>query len=183
MAANICIKTPLESRFTAAGIIGSAPATNKGILAAQLDNLLHSVLAGLHPSSPGTTDVELHVGATRASATVTLNAVVATNTLVVNGVTLTGVASGATASQFNIGATDTITADNIVATINSTSAPAGILGVVRAWRSGASAITVECIYPGTIGNAITLTGTATRFTVSSSPLAGGATGTIIRPFV
>ena len=52
-----------------------------------------------------------------ANGTVKLNNVVAGNTLTVNGVTYTGVASGATGAQFNIGTTDAITAASLASSI------------------------------------------------------------------
>jgi hypothetical protein len=52
-----------------------------------------------------------------ANGTIKLANVVAGNTLTVNGITYTGVASGATAVQFNIGLTDAITAANIASKI------------------------------------------------------------------
>jgi hypothetical protein len=111
----------------------------------------------------------------KASGTATLNAVVATNTLTVNGVVFTGVSPGpAVGDQFVIGADDTATAANIAAAINA-SATAGVLGVVTA-SSAAAVVTITAVQPGVQGNAITLAGTAVRFVVSGAVLSGG-TGT------
>jgi hypothetical protein len=50
---------------------------------------------------------------------VTLAGVVAGDTVIINGVTYTAVASGATGPQFNVGGNDSITASNLVTAFNA----------------------------------------------------------------
>lgn len=90
-----------------------------------------------------------------------LASVVATNTLTVNGVVFTAIASGATGNQFNLGANDTDAATNLAAAINGsvstgittpgiTAASFGTMVVVRnpvpgttAWAAGGGTITLS----------------------------------------
>lgn len=116
--------------------------------------------------------IDALAGATQASGTLTLSSVVATNTCVVGLVTYTAVASGATGAQFNVGASDTITAANLAAVIN---ADANQAGIVTASSSGA-VVTVQALPAGKIGNTIILTG-STNITASGAHLASGANGT------
>ncbi len=111
------------------------------------------------------------IGATFAS-------VVATNTLVIGGVTITAVNSAPTSVQFLVGSTDTATAANAVSTINALST---LNKVVFATSSGA-VVTITCLYPGTIGNLITTTAAGGTITVAST-LAGGTDSSTIPGYV
>jgi hypothetical protein len=85
------------------------------------------------------------------SATATLVGVLPDDELVVNGVTFTCVAAGATGTQFNVGGTDSITANNLASVINTNSATANVTALVS-------------------GNVILLTGVRTAtITATSSP--------------
>ena len=106
-----------------------------------------------------------------ASGTITLSSFVATNTITINGTTFTGESSGATGNQFNIGASDTITAANAAAAINA-SATANVSKAVVATSSGA-VITITAIQPGTMGNMGTLAISA-HGSVSGANLTGGS---------
>ena len=53
------------------------------------------------------------------AGTITLSSVIAGNSVTINGVILTCVSSGASGQQFNVGASDTITAANLAACIDS----------------------------------------------------------------
>lgn len=112
-------------------------------------------------------------GGVYASVTATFASVVATNTLVIGGVTITCVNSGATSVQFNKGTTDTITAANAASTINALTT---LNKVVGATSSGA-VLTIFSLYPGTIGNLITTTATGGTITVAAT-LSGGTDGSI-----
>lgn len=111
-------------------------------------------------------------GGVYATGTATLASVIATNTLVVGGVTLTCVNSGATSVQFNKGTNDTGTATNLAAAINALTT---INKVVQATSSGA-VVTIASLYPGTIGNLITLSAGGGTITVAAA-LTGGTDGT------
>jgi hypothetical protein len=108
----------------------------------------------------------------QASATATLNAVVATNTITVDGVVLTATAATQDATNFVVGGSDTITAANIVTTIKTNTT----LNKYVTATSAANVVTVKAMAPGPLGNKITLAGTAVRFAISGSPLSGGAGG-------
>lgn len=110
-------------------------------------------------------------GGVYATGTAVCASVVATNTLVIGGVTITAVNSGATSVQFNVGASNTATAANIVTTINALTT---LNKVVQASSSGAT-VTIVSLYPGTIGNLITLSSTGGTITVGSA-LTGGTDG-------
>ena len=108
--------------------------------------------------------------AAKASGTLTLASVVATNTCQVGSQTFTAVASGATGNQFNVGVSDTATAANLVAVINANSS---LGGSVVASSSGA-VVSITAGDWGRHGNQIQLVG-GTHITASGSGyLAGGA---------
>lgn len=109
-----------------------------------------------------------------ASRTLTGASVVATNTAVINGVTFTAVASGATGNQFNIGGSDTITMANLAAAINA-SASAAVAGVVTASSVG-TVVTVTCATVGYVGNSIAISATG-GITAGGATLTGGLNST------
>lgn len=106
-------------------------------------------------------------GGVQATGTITLSALVATDTITIAGVTFSCVAAGATGNQFNVGGTDTITAANAVVAINA-SASASVANNILASSSGA-VITLTCKEPGTIGNFLT-TAISAHGSVSGSGL-------------
>lgn len=113
--------------------------------------------------------------ATAASGTFTLATVIATDEVVINGVTFACVASGATGNQFNVGGSDTITAANLAAAINA-SVTALVAGVVTA-TSAAAVVTVSAVETGLTGNAITISSPDATITASGARLTGGAVDT------
>lgn len=117
--------------------------------------------------------VRAEVGAVKASGTLIGTSVVATDAVAINGLTLTCVASGATANEFNIGASDTLTMASLAAVING---HASLAGIVTAEASGTTC-TVYAARPGLIGNAITLTSADATIVASAAKLAGGVDGT------
>lgn len=92
--------------------------------------------------------------AVAAKGAITLAAFAAADTVTVNGVVFTGIASGATGNQFNIGASDTLTAVNLVNVFN-VSASAKTKNVAVA-TSAAAIVTFTAIVPGEVGNLMTL---------------------------
>lgn len=113
-------------------------------------------------------------GGVYATIGATFASVVNTNTMVIGGVTITAT-NGATPTsvQFKVGGTDTVTAANAAATINALTT---LNKMVFATSSGA-VLTINSLYPGTIGNLITTTATGGTITVAST-LAGGTDGTV-----
>ena len=127
----------------------------------------------------GAKSVSVYIGETavQASGTVTLSAHVATDTVTVNGVVFTCMASGATGNQYNVGGSDTITGDNLAAAINA-SATALLSGYVTA-ANVAGVVTVTSVTPGLAGNMFTLAISA-HGSVSGAKLTGGTNGTTVR---
>jgi hypothetical protein len=122
----------------------------------------------------------VHVNGTAAINKITFSSFVATDTVTINGVTMTGRATPTLAAEFTIGATDTITAANLVKVINGSGTiavpPAKIWGVVSATSSGA-VVTLTSLVTGTIGNLMTLA-ISGHGSVTGANFASGADGTI-----
>lgn len=116
---------------------------------------------------------KLSTGAIQSSGTITLSSMVATDTVTVNGVVFTCVASGATGNQFNVGGSDTITATNLAKAINA-SVTAKIINVVTA-SSALAVVTVTAVQPGLQGNMNTLAISA-HGSVSGAFTTGGTDG-------
>jgi phage tail sheath gpL-like len=101
----------------------------------------------------------------------------ATDTLTVNGITFTAVASGAVGNQYNVGGTTTLTATAIALSIN-TSVTAGVLNYVYASSSGA-VVTIRASRVGIFGNEFTLLAGQASITVSGSRLTGGTDSAVV----
>lgn len=155
-------------------------AGGKGPIAQRLVDYVQRILSG-NESAYGTAQppsiaLSIEGNAVRASGTLIFNTVIATDAFVVNDVTFTAVASGATGNQFNVGASDTETAVNAAAAINA-SVTALVSGYVTA--SGAAGLTttgVVTVYStnyGIYGNQITLVSNDSTITASGARLAGG----------
>lgn len=109
---------------------------------------------------------------TQAFQIATLTAVIATDVLVVNGVSFTAVAGVPAADQFQVGIDDTATAANLAAAINA-SVSVGVAGVVTA-TSNLHVVTIVALTAGTGGNAITLSTPDLTIVVGGATLTGGA---------
>ena len=107
-----------------------------------------------------------------ASGTFTLTTVIATDAVSVNGVTFTAVASGAAANEFNVGASDTLTAASLAASINA-SVTALIPGYVTAASSGA-VVTVTSAFFGLAGNQTLIASADGTIVASGARLTAGA---------
>lgn len=117
--------------------------------------------------------VRTEVGAVKASGTLTGDTVIATDAVVINGVTLTAHASTASQTQFVIGVDDDATMANLAACINANTDLAGIVTAT----SAAAVVTVTAARAGLIGNAITLVSNDATITASAGRLADGVDGT------
>ena len=114
-------------------------------------------------------------GGVQASGTITSTAIVAADTVTINGTVFTAVASGATNNQFNIGGSQTITATNLAAAINASTTP--IVSNVVSASSVGPVVTVTSKEQGTVGNLGTLA-ISSHGTVSGANLTGGTDGTV-----
>lgn len=114
-----------------------------------------------------------------ASGTITFSGVsTANDTVLINGVTFTTVASGATGNQWNIGADATASAANLAIAINA-SATALVNQFVTA-ASVAGVLTITAANGGVQGNSITIAegvDAGSVMTVSGARLTAGAADT------
>lgn len=115
-----------------------------------------------------------------ATGTITFSGVsTANDTIVVNGVTLTAVASGATNNQWNVGSSASDQASKVAAAINASTT---LAGYVTAAAVGA-VVTVSAVAEGILGNSVTLakgTDAGSVMTVgglSNGRLSGGTNAT------
>lgn len=112
----------------------------------------------------------------KASGTITFTGVgAASDTILINGVTFTAVASGATGNQWNVGGTVTASATNLAAAINA-SVTALVAGYVTA-SSAAGVVTITSAFFGTSGNQTTTAegvDSGSAMTVSGARLISGA---------
>lgn len=95
------------------------------------------------------------------------------DTITVNGVVFTAKTSGATGNQFNIGASVTANAANLVAAINA-STTAGVLNVVSA-SNVAGVVTFTSVVPGEVGLNTPITESLGNFTLAATTFTTGGT--------
>lgn len=133
----------------------------------KLKNFIKMITSGIRPAV-----VQTKVNSVKATGTVTLSSHVATNTVTVNGITFTCVASGATGNQYNVGANDTETAANLAAALNANTTLDGMLIATAA----SGVVTLTALVPGELGNAVTLAISANG-SVSAARMASGTNGT------
>lgn len=141
--------------------------------AQRLSNLLTSFASG---AITGAIEMESGTALAKATGTFTLATVIATDVILINGVTLTCVASGATNNQFNVGASDTLTAAAMAAAINA-STSALVNEHVTASAAGA-VVTITAKEFGDEGNAITISSPDSTITASGARLTGGEDATV-----
>lgn len=136
-----------------------------------LADLLDSVVSG-NQQYPSVVSTILGTGhAAYAAGTFTLTSVIATDAISINGVTFTCVASGATGNQFNVGASDTLTAVNLAAAINA-SVTALVSGYVVA-TSALTVVTVTSAFPGLAGNQTLIASADGTIVATGARLTGG----------
>src|SRR6185437_3298886 len=158
----------MKARLGLVPDVGGLPGTNsQGGTFTKVARYLMSIAGGARQGGKLLTATS----AVCASGTVTLSSMVALDTITINGTVFTCESSGATGNQFNVGASDTITAANAAAAINA-SATTNVSRAVVATSSGA-VITITAIQPGTMGNRGTLAISA-HGSVSGANLTGGA---------
>lgn len=131
-------------------------------------------------------DIQVNAGgAVAASGTIAFSGIsTANDTILINGTTLTAVASGATNNQWNVKTTAALQAVEVIRAINaSTTALVG--GAVIASLTSTATVTLTAAaqvagvitaYSGILGNAITIakgTDAGTVMTVSGARLTGG----------
>jgi len=141
-----------------------------------IQQLIQSMAAGNElaagENQPPSIAISVQENEVRASGTFTLNTVIATDAVSINGVSFACVASGATGNQFNVGSDDTETAENLAAAINASST-ALVSGYVTA-SSAAAVVTVTSAFYGTAGNMTTIASADTTIVASGARLTSGA---------
>lgn len=106
----------------------------------------------------------------KATQIFTCATVVADNTLVIAGVTLTAKASPSGQAQFLRSANNTTQAAAIAACINANTDLAGLVTAT----SALAVVTVTASLPGPLGNLVTTVGTATTLEAGAATCTGGA---------
>jgi phage tail sheath gpL-like len=168
------LNVSISTARTAATLARDFQNTDKYATCQRIIRLLESVLSGNDLSPIVTSAVDDN--ATAASGTVTLSGAGAANdTILINGVTFTAQASGATGNQWNVGANATASAAAIAAAING-SASALVNQHVTA-TSALGVVTITAVNKGVFGNAVTIAegvDGGSVMTVSGARLTGGA---------
>lgn len=160
--------TYLTSQFET---VGGAKAIAQRI-AQYVERVLSGNEKAASSSAPPSINIEVQGNQVQASGTYTFASVIATNTILINGVTFTCVASGATGNQFNVGGTDTLTAVAAAAAINA-SATALIANYVTA-SSALGVVTITSAFYGLAGNQTTISSPNGTITASGARLTAGA---------
>lgn len=135
-----------------------------------VNRLINKLVSQSAGCDPGSTTVAIQENATAATATLTTTSAIATNTFTINGVTFTGVASGATGNQFNIG-TDAATATSMALAISTSGTPL-VSGVVVATAVG-NVVTVTSVHKGITANSVTIASGQGTIVASAARLSGG----------
>lgn len=120
-----------------------------------------------------------HGDGVRASGTFTFSSAASANdTVLINGVTFTAKASGASGNEFNVGASATASATNLAAAINASATALVNLHVTAS--SALGVVTVYSVNYGALGNAVTIAegvDSGSVITVSGARLTGGTNPT------
>jgi len=124
--------------------------------------------------------IEVDTAAAQASGTITFTGTGAANdTILINGVTFTAKASGASGNEWNVGASATLSAAALAAAINA-SATALVSGLVSA-AAVSGVVTISALRYGVDGNAMTIAegvDSGNAMAVSGARLTGGSKGTV-----
>ncbi len=166
---NLRMVVQTNANFQNAKLI---PASGSGsYVLKQLDDFFHDLILGVFNSN-----INIMASGVYATGTAACASVIATDTLVIGGVTLTADNSLQDATHFKVGGTNTITATNLTTCINANTS---LDQTVQASSSGAT-VTIACLIPGTIGNLITLSAGGGTITVGAALTGGtdGASGTV-----
>jgi hypothetical protein len=142
--------------------------------AAKIENLFSALSGGNAQAT-----VAFGTGAVKASGTITFSGVgAASDTVLINGVTFTARASGATGDEWNVGASATLSGAALAAAINA-SATALVSGYVTASAAG-GVVTISAARPGILGNCVTIAegvDGSSHMAVSGARLTAGSSGT------
>lgn len=108
---------------------------------------------------------------TLSTGVITLTNVISTDIVTINGLAYTGVASGATEGQFNIGGDDIITATNLASSINAdTRTGVTVVAQDLTSESTGNVVIVRATVLGTTGNSIDLVSSDSTMVVDAATL-------------
>lgn len=148
------------------------PVITKSAVVQSVLNFVTGLVSGTVKGSPPSLGISIEEYATRASGTFTLDTVVSTDAVSINGVAFTAVASSPGANEFEVGGTDAETAENLAAAINA-SVSALVAGYVTAEAAG-DVVTVYSTDYGIMGNQTLIASADSTIVASGARLAGGA---------
>jgi phage tail sheath gpL-like len=174
MAKSVIVFDHPESAADMGDIMQVADTSNTLLLINKLQNYLGSLATGVRSAS-----VVTRVVAVQATGTITFSDTgAADDTVLINGVTFTAKASGATGNEWNVGASATLSAAALAAAINASATALVNEHVTASADSGV--VTITAINAGHSGNAITIAegvDSGTDMAVSGARLTGGTDGT------
>lgn len=113
--------------------------------------------------------------------TITASNLSAADTVTIGGTTFTAETSGATGNQFNVGGSALITGQNLAAAINAYSATINLFSAVTTGTT-TGIVTVTCLIPGTIGNNVSVTKSASNGSWSHTTFFAGGTDALVQTF-
>lgn len=177
MAQAIFVITHSESDIDIKRLLPSANAASTHTYAdsVKINDYFSALAGGVRKAQ-----VEVDLAAVQASGTITFSGTGAANdTILINGVTFTAKASGATGNEWNVGATAALSASALAAAINA-SATALVSGLVSAAASN-GVVTITALRAGVDGNAVTIAegvDSGSAMAVSGARLTGGSKGTV-----
>lgn len=143
-----------------------AEAGYKELAGLKIVNFFRNLISGIRSAA-----IQTKINLVKATGTITLSSHVATNTVTVNGIAFTCMASGAAGNQYNVGADDTATAVALAAALNANTTLDGMVVATAAL----GVVTLTSLIPGEIGNAVTLAISANG-SVSAARMSGGTNG-------
>ena len=174
MAQSVVVFTHSEADADAKRIL-QGPRTAPFAAADNVQKYLGALASGVRKAK-----MEVKTAMTYASGTITFSGTGAANdTILINGVTFTAKASGATGNEWNVGASATLSAAALAAAINASATALVNTTVTAAAASGVVTITAKVA--GYLGNAVTIAegvDSGSAMTVSGARLTGGDDGTV-----
>ncbi len=174
MAQSVVVLTHSESDVDAKRVL-QGPRTAPFAACDNVINYLGSISSGVRKAK-----MEVKTGMVYATGTLTFSGTGAANdTILINGVTFTAKASGATGNEWNVGASATLSAAACAAAINASATALVNTTVTAAAVSGVVTFTAKVA--GYMGNAVTTAegvDASSHMAFSGARLTGGDDGTV-----
>jgi len=165
----------LESADPVSNVENLQVNTGKHAAVQKVVDYVQRVNSGMLPASSDdaiSLNIAIQDNMTPATGTFTLASVVATDACSINGVTFSCVSSGATGNQFNVGADDDETAENLANAINNSATALVNTAVVASVAANVVSLTSKIW--GVAGNWITIASADATITASGARLESGA---------